>query len=68
MDTNLGIEGPVQASGVNTKRRMANLAEIEKTLRNTVAAAPSHRDTEEVFERLDGQLAFFMKTKPTFAN
>jgi hypothetical protein len=45
MSANPKLEIPVQASGEETKRRRADLAEMGKMLRDIVAAASSHRDT-----------------------
>ncbi|KAJ5766650.1 uncharacterized protein N7511_004266 [Penicillium nucicola] len=58
---NVKLEIPAQASGDETKRRRADLAEMGKTLRDTVAAASSHGDTEKLVKRLDSQLAIFQE-------
>ncbi|OQD78796.1 hypothetical protein PENANT_c080G09005 [Penicillium antarcticum] len=61
ISANVKHEVPVQASGEETKRRRAELAEMGKTLRDTVAAASSHRDTEKMVKRLDSQLAILQE-------
>jgi hypothetical protein len=61
MSANVKQEDPVQASGEETKKRRAELAEMGKTLRDTVAAASSHRDTEKMVKRLDSQLAILQE-------
>ncbi|KAJ5365272.1 hypothetical protein N7517_008158 [Penicillium concentricum] len=48
------------ASGEETKRRRADLAEMGKTVRDTAAAA-SFRDMEKMIKHLDGRLAVFQE-------
>ncbi|KAJ6003766.1 hypothetical protein N7522_006458 [Penicillium canescens] len=51
-------EGRLQTLGKDAKaQRRADYAELAKTFRDSVAAASSHRDTKQIVEHLDDQIA-----------